>query len=201
MVMRKLRYYCALVWREYLVGAPGILLVSGVRRSCPFQTVRGFRVGDPAPETRVCFTTHVDEAMALIANCDPIRWKRVQREIRIIVNAGSTWSSCYGRASRICMMDFRSFYNPDDTCMTVRILASQLIYQATYGHLYSRGIVPGRQIRQRVATLRWKETERFLRQRVRMTTLPLEADSSTAPPSGVNWKWVTSEIREIIASK
>jgi hypothetical protein len=200
MVMRKLSYFCALIWREYLVGTPGVILVSIVRRSCHFKTERGIQVGDPTPETRDYFTYLIGEAMGLIANCDPVRWKRVQREIHIIINAASTYTSSYERKSRVCMVDLRYFYYADDPPMVVRLLAAELIYQATYGCLCSRGVLRTRRNQQHFDRLRSKEAIRFLRQRVGMTTFASEAESSTESPQRQRWK-LLSELRDVLASE
>jgi hypothetical protein len=197
--MRKLRYFCVLVWRVYLVGAPGIVLLFGARRCSPFQTISGIRVADPTPETLGHFTTVVGEALALIARCDPIRWKRVQREIHTVVNTATGGPACYDRALRVCMVDVRRFFDANDSSLTVRLMAFELIFQSTLGYLYSKGILRNRQNQQRFDSLCWAEGVLFLQRRVGMTTFPWEPVSGAAPPQEPYWRLVMRELHGVFA--
>ncbi len=170
MVKRGLRYYWAVIWRYYLLGAPGILLDAVLPRVCPSQMKRGFRVLDPQPETRSQFETVVDAALALIAQFDQIRFRRVQAEIRSIVNAPALGST-YSRPLKVCSVDLRCCFDVDDPEMTVKFLASMLVYEATYGHLFGRGVLRSRRNCLRVDCFCCKEAQRFMH-RLGMTDTP-----------------------------
>jgi hypothetical protein len=199
--MRKFRYYCGNFWREYFVGAPGLLLVSGVHRASKPQIVNGIQVGDPTPETRECFLELMDQALALIANSDPLRWKRVQREIQIIINTPSIYTSSYGRTARVCMLDLRYFYRPDEPHLIVPLLTSELIYQATFGYLYSRGILRTRKNSQRFDRLRLQEAGRFLRRCTPLTDLAAASEIFEKPPQSQRWKRLPQELCAALTSE
>lgn len=199
--MRKICYHCASFWREYLVGAPGLLLVSWVHRASKPQIVKGIQVGDPTPETRECFLQLVDRAITLIANSDPLRWRRVRREIQIIINTPSIYTSSYGRTRRVCMLDLRYFYRPDELHIIVPLLASELIYQATFGCLCSSGVLRTRRNSHRFDRLRSQEAGRFLRRCSPLTDLPAASELFDKPPQSQCWKRLPEELRAALTSE
>lgn len=193
MAKRHLGYYCVLIWRYYLLGAPGILFDASVPRFCPFRLVNGIRVLDPSPETRNHFTAIIDGALTLIKRCDPARFNRVQREIRSIINAPAFLGSSYGRALRVCAVDLRGFYDNDDPNMTTKLLASALILEATFGHLVSRGVLRTPQNSLRVDQSCRNEARRFL-QRLGMTKTPWDPDSLVSLSNKDFWKHAVKEL-------
>ena len=197
MPKHRLEYYCTLLIREYIQAAPGIGLSAAVRAFCPFRLISGIRVIDPTPETRSHFTEVVDAALATIARFDPIRFARVQREIRIIVNAAGVYGSTYGRALKFCSLDLRCFYDEDDPNTTVRLLASALVYEATFGHLFSRGILRTRQNGSRFDALCCREPQRFLR-RLGMANTPWDPDQLSTIPRHLFWKQAMTQLRGLV---
>lgn len=183
-IIRRSGYHCASFWRKYLVGAPEMFLLSAVRLTSQPQPVNGIRVGDPRPETREVFLCLMDHAFTLIAKSDPLRWKRVQREIRMVINTPSIWTSCYGRTARACMLDLRHFYLPDRPRLVVPLLGSILIYHATFGCLCSRGIFRTRKNSQRVDELRSREVMLFLRRCLPSTDMPAASAYFEEPVQG-----------------
>ena len=192
--MRKFCYHCASFWRDYVVGAPALPLMSWVHRSSNPRLVKGIQVGDPTPETRESFIQLIDHALTLIADCDPVRWRRVQREVQVIINTPSIYTSSYARTKRICMLDLRYFYRPDESRIIVPLLAAELIYQATFGCLWSHRILRTRRNSQRVDSLRSKEAGRFLRRCSSFTDLPAAADDFGNSPQPLCWKRLPQEF-------
>lgn len=197
-VMRKRgwSHYCRLLGRYSLLNAPATVFDAGVLLLCPAKMVRGIRVIDPAPETCGRFEILVDGALSLIARADPIRFKRVQREIRSIVNAPAPGGSNSRRPLRVCSLNLKYFHDPNDPEMTVRLVASALIREATYGHLFSQGILPAKKYWLRCDELSCKEPQRFLR-RLGMTTTPWDPELIVTWPSRGFWRSATKEIRAV----
>jgi len=136
-----------------------------------------------------------DAAVHLIAECDPIRFKRVRAEIRSIVNAPAIAGSTYGRPLRVCSVDFR--YSPDDQEMAVKLLAAALIREATVGHLVSRGVLRIRRNRLRFDRLCCEEARRFL-QRLGMTSTPYDPECLTTLPRDMYWRLAAKEIHGVL---
>ena len=59
-----------------------------------------FEYSTPSLRRGLISKTVVDGALALIAQFDKIRFRRVQAEIRSIVNAPTIWGSTYSRPLR-----------------------------------------------------------------------------------------------------
>jgi len=192
---RGLRYCCALIWRQYLLGLPAIFFEAATRRFCPCEIRKGFRILDPWTDTRHYTSTLADAAVHLIAECEPIRFKRVRAEIRSIVNALAIAGSTYGRPLRVCSVDFR--YSPDDQEMAVKLLAAALIREATVGHLVSRGVLRIRRNRLRFDRLCCEEARRFL-QRLGMTSTPYDPECLTTLPRDMYWRLAAKEIHGVL---
>ena len=163
MPRRNFYYYLLLIWREYLIAAPALLLETLAHRSCPYQIITNIRVADPIPETRGYFIGTIEQALALIDSADSVRFRRVQQEIHSVFSAPAVWGSSYGRALKICFVDLRCFYVEGDLNTFVRLVASALICEATAGHLIGKGILRTKRNQPRFDQLCKKEAQRFLR--------------------------------------
>ena len=175
MFKRSFSYYCALVWRDYCVGAPAIVFEVLTQWCCPVHIIEHIRVLDPTPESRGYFNATIESALALIRTADPVRFWRVQREIHSIVNAPASLGSSYGRPFKVCSVDLRCFYIKDDPNMSINYLASHLVYEATLGHLSSKGILRTQRNHLRFDDLRRRQAQRFL-QRLGMAITPWDSD-------------------------
>ncbi len=175
MMKRSLIYYSIFFWRSYCVGAPAIVFEVLTQWCCPFHIIEHIRVLDPTPETRGYFNAAIESALALIRTVDLVRFWRVQREIHSIVNAPASLGSSYGRPFKVCSVDFRCFYVKDDPNMSINLLASHLVYEATLGHLHSKGILRTQRNHLRFDELRRRQAQRFL-QRLGMAITPWDSD-------------------------
>lgn len=198
MAKRGFKYYSALIWCYYILRFPGILFNLAASWCCQFRLVQGMRVLDSMPGTLDHFTTVVDSALTLISKSDPVRFRRVQQEIRSIVNTpAAAVGSCYARPLKVCSVDLRCFYDEDDSNMTVKLLASALIYEATFGHLLSRGVLRTKRNHARFDRLWCKEPQRFL-QRLGMASTPWDPEHLVSKPSGpLLMKHVAGEIHGV----
>ena len=193
---RGFRYHCALMWRDYLIGLPGLFFEAVSHLLCPIEMTKGFRVMDPWPETRSHFSKVVDAAVDVIAQSDPVRFRRVQAEIRSIVNGPAIVGSTYGRPLRVCSVDLRCFSDPDSPELAVQLFASALVREATVGHLANRGILRTRQNRLRFDHLCCEEARRFLH-RLGMTKTPYDPECLTTLPRGAFWGIAMKEIHGV----
>ena len=125
---------------------------------------KGFLVVDPFPETRADFEQSVQEALNMIETHDRLRFTRLNREIRSLVNVplrGAAGAE-YGRWLRNCRIDLRYFRLNEDRESAIRLLALRLIHESTHGYLCSKR-VRQRKHRIRVEMLCYKEEARFAR--------------------------------------
>ena len=163
MLRRKLQYYVRFFLRYYVLGAPAILVDCVLPYLYPFQVEKGIRIMDPLVVTRRHFTELVRNALSLIAASDERLLKRIQREIRTVVNLAlpPPQLASYARPLKVCSVDLRCFFN-EDPCATTRILAAALVHEATHGVLFSHGVLRTRRNHSRVEGLCCKQAKRFL---------------------------------------
>src|SRR5438093_3362159 len=109
-------------------------------RIIPAEVRFGIRISDPFPASRAEFVAAVTEALELIRASDSLRFARVRREIRVILNCpGLTWAA-YHRSHRICRIDLDVYPLVPDRRNGIIFLACSLIHEATHGHLHTRRI-------------------------------------------------------------
>ena len=108
MSMRKAKFYMGLILRYYVLGFPATIVDLAFRCFLPFTTTKGIRVIDPILETRDEFHRLVSDAVTLIAARDQRRFKRIQREIRVIINHPAQSAARYFRPLRTCAVDLTS---------------------------------------------------------------------------------------------
>lgn len=196
---RRLRYYCRLFFRDYLVGCPAILLESVVRQYSQFRIIGEIRVVDPTPLTFGRFTNMVNDSLALIAKSDARRFRRIQIEIRNIINAPAVGGYNYGRPFRVCCIDLRCLYDEDEVDMTIKFVASVLVYLATRGRLYSLGILETRQTKARLNSLCCKEAQRFM-QRLGMSKTPWDTENLSLPPKVSYLQFIKQEVLDRVTN-
>jgi hypothetical protein len=196
MVKRRFSFYSVLIWRKYVIGAPATLLDALVHWMCPFQMIKKIRVVDPISETRDYFIAAIERALTLIATSDSVRFNRVQREIHSIVSGPAPCGSIYGRPLRVCSVDLRCYYVEDDPNMTIMLVASALVREATVGHLLSKGILRTRRNYLRFDHLCMKEAQQFLQQ-FGMTTTPLDSEQFAVTHQAAFWKSAVKTIHGV----
>jgi hypothetical protein len=175
MLKHRLSYYLLLIWHDYVTEAPAILFEFLGQWGTPFQIFRKIRVMDPIAETRGYFVATIEHALTLIETVDLVRFNRVQREIHSVIRDRALLGSSYGRPLRTCLVDMRCFYVKDDPDAFIKIVASALVREATFGHLVSKGILRTRRNRLRFDQLCNREARRFL-QKVGVEITPWEPE-------------------------
>jgi hypothetical protein len=108
------------------------------------------------------FLSRTKEVLDLIERVDPRRFRRVQDQIRYIVNVELTSTGEYWRGNKLCPVDFgrlRLLKNPE---WSLHFYAGLIVHEATHGMLYSKGIPYTRDSRERVERLCQLEAKRFM---------------------------------------
>ena len=121
------------------------------------------RILDPETESRDEFTAVIFSALELLQQTDSMRFDRVRREIRMVVQMPAAHCAQYSRPMRVCTIDFRKLHVAFDITREygIQFLACVLIHEATHGSLFSRRIVQTRRNYARVERLCCLEMLRF----------------------------------------
>lgn len=89
------------------------------------------------------FPAFCTAALQLIETRDPRRFRRIQREVRYIVNQTLLSGGSYERSTRRCDIDFSYYYVAADDPnydWYVAQLAFTLVHEATHGRIFSLGV-------------------------------------------------------------
>ncbi|MGC8990796.1 MAG: hypothetical protein ACP5MD_11795 [Verrucomicrobiia bacterium] len=143
----------------------------------PTKFCHGIRLVCDWPETSDVFFTSVGAALDLIARSDPMRFERVRATIRTIGSVPVAPGTDYLWPLRLCSVNIRFFATPgeDDPQLSVAILASALVRDATIGHLLDQGILRTRRNWQRFDAVCCRQAQLFLH-RLGMARTPWDAD-------------------------
>lgn len=102
------------------------------------------------------------EALKLIEEHDPHRFRRVRRHVKWIVNSELLALGRYQRIFRVCYMDFLNYGAGENTPRDTVRFASTVVHEATHGHVFSRHIAYTRRLRIRIERLCRLEQKRFV---------------------------------------
>lgn len=186
--------YVAVAWHLYVRGIPGVLLMAASCYKAPFELRNGIRVLDDHPGTRSQFVTAIGMALDLIREYDPMRFRRVRRELHKIVNVRAVFGCDYMWPLKLCAVNFHLYGAEPDHELRIKYLASALIHKATVGHLYSVGVLRKRTNLRRFDALCCREAQRFLR-RLGMERTPWDDDQLGSPGCLDFWKFVVRDLK------
>jgi hypothetical protein len=126
------------------------------------------------------FFATVQEALGLLERVDPRRLRRVQAQLRFIVNTELTALGQYDAAIEACRLDFNRLrvfrerlgqeWLVAEVATVLRLgqewlvaeVATVLVHEATHGYLLQKGFTYGRDYRRRAEQLCVREEERFV---------------------------------------
>jgi len=132
-------------------------------RSSVVGEFEGIKLADlrNAPEP---FASLFLEALRLLRDTDTVRFRRVRRHIRWIVNCTLEDSSCasYNHGSRSCHVDFDPKEVNEDRRFAVGHWARVLVHEAAHAHVASHGIDYVPPLRERTEHLCMLEENRFV---------------------------------------
>lgn len=164
---KRLQYYAwFFIWRFLrnplaIISYPSFIIrVSRNRRT----TYRGIRLIDSNFDDSDddLFLTKTQRALDLIHKRDPLRFNRVRREVKWVVNSELPTLGMYRRPGRVCYVDFGRWNFDEHPEWSLRDLASTIVHEATHGHLHSKYIAHTKAVRIRVERVCWRAEMRFL---------------------------------------
>jgi hypothetical protein len=184
-VLRSMNFRRVRYWAAYLPDlVSNIPLTLGLHASTRFifssELLLGIRVADTSKKTWPEFLRVTDEALELVAAKDPLRYRRILKEIRTIVQMPVMTGAEYHRLLKICCLDLRVFVREGEK-VAVKLLAAALVHEASHGHLHSRGITSMRRRNiLRIERICYNETIAFAKR----IDLPLRnlSDEELSPP-------------------
>jgi hypothetical protein len=150
-----------LIWRalDYVLG-PIFIFLMHVLEKDSYLGIRLCDVNFDETDDQT-FVLRTKEALDLIRQVDVRRFRRVQKEIRHIVNIESLGSGAYMRRFKICKVDFGKFKSAEYPDYWVRAYACTLVHEATHGAISSHGIPYTQANRNRIERLCHEEERRF----------------------------------------
>jgi hypothetical protein len=147
----------------FLRGFPSSLITVVAElalRFWPATKKRKIAIIDPIRDPNHGFVGLVIEALEKIEANDSRRWRRLNEEIRTIINIPVPGGAEYSRFLKTSRISFQHFSRIQDECIKATLVACRLISHATYGYLCSRKILTNNQYA-RVLRLCYKEEARF----------------------------------------
>lgn len=108
------------------------------------------------------FIKRTREALNMIEEKDPRRFRRVQQEIRYIVNKELNASGMYRRSTQACFVDFGRYHFTKHPDWYLCLYAGTIIHEATHGFLYSKGFLYTSASREQIERICHAERSRFL---------------------------------------
>lgn len=203
MRLKAFRYYGSAAG-VFLRGLPFSLIVAGSEvalRFWPKAIQNGIAITDTFPESRTKFVDTVTQALVLIESVDPLRFARLKREIRIIVNVPVPGGAEYSRFLKTCRINLRWFSEIGNKETQTTLLACRLIHQSTLGHLCSRKVWRHGHF-ERVVKLCYQEEARFAK-RLGLDLGPdwgLFGQIPTPLSDKARKKWAQQETKRMLGS-
>ena len=116
-------------------------------------------------DDRAFFRT-LEEALALLQQLDPRRYRRLKANVRLIINTELTSLAQYVASLDCCRIDFarlRVFHERFGREWVTACVAATLVHESTHGFLERRGFRYVGELRSRIERVCVKEEQRFVR--------------------------------------
>ena len=158
-------FYWITAWAKYVAGGlvmPIERILCRVGERASFDNVRIADLNDGKLATDDSAVRIVIDALRLIKESDPRRWRRLRSEVKWILLVPTTGWSGYTRVSRTCCFDLRAAILrgcPHEHL--AEILACVLVHESTHGVLCRKGVDQTPKSYHRVELLCCKEMDRF----------------------------------------
>jgi hypothetical protein len=146
------------------------------------------------------FCEQTIKALRLIEQVDPRRFRRIQDEVKTILNCELLAGGRYRRLGRICEVDFRRYDFARDDQWYLHCYSVMLVHEATHGAIYSRYIVYTRATRARIERICETEARWFAKKLD--TPEHRWSDRIVGPFDEREWHpaWYTGKFRQAIQS-
>jgi hypothetical protein len=162
---RKLYYYLRYGWRRFLFW-PLNQSVEWLYHTATLDVYEGIRiVGFEAKRVdQSVFWEATRAALELIRREDPRRFRKIQREIKYIINEPASLTALYVRTYHSCLIPFSKFefdMESEDAEWYIAYYAAVIVHEATHGHLHSLGFPYAKANRDRIEQICCDEEQRF----------------------------------------
>ena len=189
--------YLRRFWLQLIISVP---LERFIWAKDAVATVCGIKVINHSNRLKVDerFRTDTVAALHLIQSVDSRRFKRIQREIKHIVNWHLLSRGTYTWPIRTCYVDYNRFRDHDNEEWRLWCYASLLVHEATHGAIYSRHINYTPTLRSRIERLCHTESSRFV---TKSNTRERQWSEALVPPFDENdWhdSWHLSFSQKLI---
>ena len=144
-----------------VVRFPGYFLDYAAPVLWPYIVHDGIKILAPRPAVRENFTRLVQEGLEFIAVHDPARYRRVCREIRLIMNIPTLAGAHYSRPFKVFYLDEAVFRRAKELDGSIGALACTLVRESVHGHLFSKKILQTRKNYSRVEDICNRDMLRF----------------------------------------
>lgn len=160
----KIRFYLYVACRTVL-QSPAFALIRLAIFFAGRKEYKGLLISDinADPSDDQAFVKMVREALDLIELHDPLRFRRIQANLRWIVSWELLSIGVYRHGLRMCIVDFIYYRYQEPRDEAVVKLALLIVHEATHGHLYFKQIGYVGSLRIRCERLCRKEEARFAR--------------------------------------
>ena len=139
------------------------LFLQWLLNSVASESFEGIKVVDFSARRNIIHRFQVDTlaALRLIKSVDPRRFKRIQREMPMIVNSEYSSYATYKRLGKRCEIDYNRFDLTDHPEWYLWWYATVLVHEATHGAVYSKHIHYIPRLRARIERFCETEARRF----------------------------------------
>ena len=160
--MRRIRFYIYYLlrrWRRFATAAFERWLLNQLA----LESVEGIKIVDISQRREIDRRFHTDTvaALHLVRSVDPRRFRRLQREIRYIVNNEAIPFASYDPVLKACNVDYGRHEATDNAEWYMWWYAATLVHEATDGAIFSRYIEYTAKLRSRIERLCHTEERRF----------------------------------------
>jgi hypothetical protein len=140
--------------------ATGLFCFIG-RQIWPKQLISGIAVFEPREEVGDEFFRTIHAALDFLQEHDRIRFARVLKEIKVIMDMPTPGGAAYRRIGKMCFVDLRLYPLSSHWEESVILVARDIVHEATHGVLYSRKIIQTRRNHVRVEEVCHRQEMRF----------------------------------------
>ncbi len=103
-----------------------------------------------------------EKSLDLIDKVDPLKFKKVQKNIHIITNEESPFAAQYRHFLRICSVDYGEIRSAvSDMDLRIKIIATLIVHEAFHGELHNKKMPSNKYTRERIELLCIRRANEF----------------------------------------
>lgn len=140
------------------------------------------------------FIARTKQALDMIEQKDPRRFRRIQKELRYIANKELNMTGQYQHSIKCCFIDYGQYPFKTHPEWYLCLYAGLLVHEATHGMLYSKGIPYTRETREQIERICHREQFRCS---VRIKPEWRENLMEEFDPAGWHFSWYASRWAQL----